>query len=89
MTDQAHKNSHADCNCERDKRAVLDFLGKAALRIVAKLRRLAADLSRFVAHGMGAPAKPVGYAAQHRGDGLPDVVGGLHGTRGRSDTSTF
>jgi hypothetical protein len=27
---QAHKNSHADCNCERDERAMLDFLGKAA-----------------------------------------------------------
>jgi hypothetical protein len=56
VADQAHKNSHADCNCERDKRAMLDFLGKAAQGIVAKLRRLAADFRRFVAHRIGAPA---------------------------------
>ena len=68
---------------------MLDFLGKAAQGIVAKLRCLAADFRRFVAHGIGATAKPVGYAAQHRGNGLPDVVGGLHGTRRGSDTNTF
>jgi hypothetical protein len=68
---------------------MLDFLGKAVQGIVAKLRRLAAEFRRFVAQGIGAPAKPVGYAAQHRGNGLPDVVGGLHGTRGSADTNTF
>ena len=55
---------------------MLDFLGKAAQGIVAKLRCLAADFCRFVAHKIGAPAKPVGHAAQHRGNGLSDVVGG-------------
>src|ERR1700730_12445813 len=89
VADQAHKNSHANCNCERDKRAMLDFLGKAAQGIVAKLRCLAADFCRFVAHKIGAPAKPVGHAAQRRGNGLSDVVGSLRGTRGRSDTNTF
>jgi hypothetical protein len=68
---------------------MLDFLGKAAQGIVAKLRRPAANFRRFVAHGIGTPAKPLGYAAQHRGNGIADMVGGLNGTRGRSDTRTF
>jgi hypothetical protein len=89
VADQAHKNSHADCNCERKKRAMLDFLGKAAQGIVAKLRCLAADFCRLVAHKIGAPAKPVGHAAQHRSNGLSNVVGSVRGTRGRSDTDTF
>ena len=61
---QAHKNSHADRNCERHKRAMLNLLRKAAQCIVTKLRRPTAEFRRFVAHGIGAPAKPVGYAAQ-------------------------
>ena len=45
MADQAHKNSPADCNRDREKRATLDFLGKAPESIVAKLRCLAADFA--------------------------------------------
>jgi hypothetical protein len=83
------RNSHADCNCKRDKRAMLDFLGKAAQGIVAKLCRLAANFRRFVAHGIGAPANLVRHAAQRGSNSLADVVGGLHGTRRGSDTNTF
>src|ERR1700730_16017500 len=57
--------------------------------MVTKLSRLAAELSRFVAHGTGASAKPFGYAAQRRSNGLTDVVGGLHGTCGGAPADAF
>jgi hypothetical protein len=50
----------------------------------AKLCHLAAELGRFVAHGIGTSEKPLGYAAQRRSNGVADAVGGLHGTGGRA-----
>jgi hypothetical protein len=55
---QAHKDTHTDCNCECDKRPMLDLVGEPAQCIVTEFRR-------FVAHGMRAGMKPIGDAAQH------------------------
>jgi hypothetical protein len=81
---QAHKNSHTDSHYEGDKRAMLYLPGKAVYCMVAKLRGLAAELRRFVAHGIGASAKPLGDTAQGCRNCLPDMVGCLQSTRGRA-----
>ena len=58
MADQANKNFHADCNCEREKRAMLDFLEK---RRKASLPSFAALLPIFAASSPMelAPESPV------------------------------
>ena len=67
---------------------MLDFIGQTPHGVVAELGglvaelgRFAPDLRRFVAEGAGAPAKPLGDAAQSSGDRIADAVGGL--TRAR------
>src|SRR5262245_31887502 len=55
---QGHKDTHTDCNCECDKRPMLDLVGEPAQCIVTEFRRI-------VAHGMRAGMKPIGDAAQH------------------------
>jgi hypothetical protein len=52
--------------------------------MVAKLRGLATELRRFVAHGIGASAKPVGDTAQRCSNCLTDMVGRLQSTCGRA-----
>src|SRR6266550_2894812 len=44
---QAHKDTHTDCNCECNKRPMLDLVGEPAQCFVTQFRR-------FVAHGMRA-----------------------------------
>jgi hypothetical protein len=52
--------------------------------MVAKLRGIAAELRRFVTHGIGAAAKPVGDTAQRCSNCLTDMVGRLQSTCGRA-----
>jgi hypothetical protein len=79
---QAHKDTHTDCNCECDKRPMLDLVGEPAQCIVTEFRRI-------VAHGMRAGMKPIGDAAQHGGDGRPDSFDDLCRARGCAVANAF
>jgi CheY-like chemotaxis protein/DNA-directed RNA polymerase specialized sigma24 family protein len=82
VASQADEDPHANRNCERDQRAMLDLVGQAAQRMVAELRCLAADFRRLIAHGVGPAAQSFGHAVQRRSNGLTDPVGGLRSARG-------
>jgi hypothetical protein len=61
---------------------MLDLVGEASQCIVTEFRS-------FVAHGMRAATKPIGDAAQHRGDGRPNAFGNLCRARGCAVADAF
>src|SRR4029077_13652758 len=79
---QAHKDTHTDCNCECDKRPMLDLVGQAAQCIVT-------EFSRFAAHGMGPATKRSSEAPQHGGNGRPGAFGSFCRARGCTAANTL
>jgi hypothetical protein len=59
---QADENSHANRNCERDQRAMLDLVGQSAQRIVAELCCFAADFRGLIAYGARPATQSFGHA---------------------------
>jgi hypothetical protein len=61
---------------------MLDLVGQAAQCIVT-------ELSRFVAHGLGAATKPISDAAQHGGNGRSGAFGNFCRGRGCTAANTL
>jgi hypothetical protein len=71
MAHQPDKDSDSDGQPERDERPMLDLAGQPPQCLVSEPCRVAAEMGRLLAEGVGAATEARRDAAQRRSDGSP------------------